>query len=108
MIPPKISKNFDFFSRLTKTSSQQKRQKLLREVSDQELESIVEVAHNICRGNFKLKPSQLKKIRPYACQIRKLANKRTKTSAKKVIYGSGFPLSALSALLVPIILSLKK
>lgn len=107
MFSEKILKNLEFIKRLARTSSEKRRRKLLHSATDEQLEVLVEICVNVCRGTFQLKPRQIQKILPHANFVRRLARKKSPVGAKKTIVQQGTG-SAFTSLLLPILLALAK
>lgn len=79
-----------------------KRKNLLREADFELIKSITECVENVLNGNVKLDNKQLKKLKRYKNQLRKVKRSSKKwTSKKKVILQSGG--AFLAPLLLPII-----
>lgn len=98
-----VLRNYSFLKKLAKTTSEKKRRELIRNASPAELGSIVEIAYNIVKSQFKLTPAKKQKLLPYATPIRQLSNARTANTAKRVLQdGNGFPLASL---LLPVLLA---
>lgn len=98
----RIFSNYDFLKKISRTSSQRKRSRLLRGATDDELLSIVEAAANVLKGRFPLTKRQLNKLIPNASGVRKLSRARTPKGARSAIqHGGG---SLLPSLLLPILI----
>jgi hypothetical protein len=93
---------------LSKTKSINKRNKILKNATTDQLLCLVEICLNIVKSRFKLTTRQKKRLLPYADYIRRLSRIRSENTAKRLIQkGSGLgPLFA--ALLTPIIIEITK
>ena len=97
-----VFRNYLFLQNLAKTSSQKKINLFLQSATPDELSTLVNICYNITHSNFKLTPCRLRKLKKFACPIRKLAEARTIGKAKKVLqHGKGFPFASL---LIPILI----
>lgn len=56
--------HYDFLKKLSKTSSERKRTRMVRHASDAQLLALVEIALNLLRSNFSLTNRQRSKIVP--------------------------------------------
>ena len=70
--------------------------------SDDQLLAMVEVALNILKSRFPLKPAQKRRLIPLAAEVRRLSRARSAKTARQIVQIGGNPL--LSALLVPVVL----
>jgi hypothetical protein len=95
--------NFNFLKKLAKTQSAKKRNNLIKYANPDEMQALVEIAHNIVHSKFKLTPAKTKKLTPYATPIRELSRARTVNTVKRVLQnGNGIPLASL---LLPVLLA---
>lgn len=101
-VGPRIVENYDFIKRVCKTRSVKKCSGLVENATEEELLSLVEVALNVLKYRFKLRPAQQRKMQPMADLIRQLSRARTPYRVRRIVQigGAGF----LPALLAPIIL----
>ena len=83
-IGQRVIDNFDFLTKLSKTSSLKKRRHLLSGAGCEELLTLVEICLNILNGNFCLSAKQKKKLQPFAKEIRQLARVRCERSARNL------------------------
>jgi len=72
-----------FLSKLT--ISRINKRKLLLDASSQQIEVLVEIATNICKGRFELTSRQIRKLKPFALFIRSLCNKKSVLKAKELL-----------------------
>lgn len=96
--------HYDFLKKLSKTSSERKRTRMVRHASDAQLLALVEIALNLLRSNFSLTNRQKSKIVPFADDVRKLSRSRAPHSARQILQKGGGPM--IAALLTPIIVEL--
>lgn len=105
-IGPLILKNYSFLKSICKSRSEEKRNKLLKEATREELLSLVEVCHNILTSNFQLTERQKRKLFPFADTVRRLSRARSEKRARQVIRehqtGGGGP-AIFASLLAPIL-----
>lgn len=102
VVGQRVLDNYDFIRVLSSTRSPMKCTRLISGASDDQLLAIVEVALNILKSRFQLKPSQKRRLVPLASEIRRLSRARTANTARQIVQIGGNPL--LSALLVPVVL----
>lgn len=102
---PTISANHQFLRSLAKTKSHQRRKRLLKAATTQQLLSLVEIALNILRNRFRLTHRQKNRLLPFAQFIRQLGRIRSERGARKLVVqkGGGLPIALFSSLLTPII-----
>lgn len=81
----KLTNNYTFLKNLANTKSCKKRKELINKASKEEIEILVEICLNLCKGNCKINKRQLKKLQNHCTFLRSLAKKRTLESARKVI-----------------------
>jgi hypothetical protein len=103
-IGERVLQNYEFLKRLTRTRSVAKRSKLLKDASCEELLAIVEIATNILKGKFCLKPRQKRKLIPFANYIRKTARLRSEKSARQYFSQTGGQAAIFGALLAPVLI----
>ena len=96
-----ICNNITFLTKLARSKSDQKRRRLLKKATSQELLAIVESALNIVKSRFNLTTQQRHRIIPYTGYIRKLSRIRSESGAKRLIQ-KGNGIGALAAVLTPI------
>lgn len=102
-----IVNNIDFLKKVIKTKSDKNRKRILKLATNRELLCLVEIALNIVKSQFRLKPYQKQKIVPHLTFLRKLANKRSEKGTRNFLIQKGEGI-ALSALVTPIILEVIK
>jgi hypothetical protein len=76
------SRNAKFLKDLA-TAHHQKRKKIINSCSDDNINALSEIAYNTLRGNLKLTPLQLKKLKKHRVQVRKLAQKSLSAIRKR-------------------------
>lgn len=102
VIDKKIGCNLEFLRSLAGTSSAKKRRALIEKASIEELLCLVEIATNVVKGRFPLRPLRVNKLREHAPVLRRLSRVRTPGAARRLVQ-SGEGLSAVVPLIVPII-----
>lgn len=106
-VGPNFLANFDYLKKISCTKSPKKFHKLLEDAPPEVLLCITEAALNILKNNFKLKNSQLEKLKPHAKIVREISRSRTPKKTKTLIQsGNGFP--AALPLLLPILIEVAK
>ncbi|KAL7075855.1 hypothetical protein ACQ4LE_005198 [Meloidogyne hapla] len=98
---PYVKENFEFLQRLSKTSSDKKKNALILSASADQILAIVEICANILKHNFTLSRRQRKKLVQFADFYRAIARTRTEKSARNRIQQGGS--AALAAILVPVL-----
>jgi hypothetical protein len=99
----KVIDNLNFLKRLSRSSSDRSRWRLLRRASTDELLALVEICTNYLRPYFFILTDKEKtRLSPFADKVRKLSRIRTERGARRYViqHGSG---PFFTALLVPII-----
>ena len=97
-----ICNNIEFLKQLSRSTSEQKRRKILKTATNCEILSLVESALNIVKGRFCLTKRQKNKIDPYKNFIRKLSRTRSERGARKLVQ-KGNGIGAFAPFLIPII-----
>ena len=105
---PLIYQNHNFLKSLARTKSINKRNKICKNATTEQLLCLVEICLNIVKSRFKLTTRQKKRLLPYADYIRRLSRSRTENTAKRLIQKGGGLGHIFSALLTPIILETSK
>uniref|UniRef100_A0A1I8B6M1 Histone-fold-containing protein n=1 Tax=Meloidogyne hapla TaxID=6305 RepID=A0A1I8B6M1_MELHA len=82
---PYVKENFEFLQRLSKTSSDKKKNALILSASADQILAIVEICANILKHNFTLSRRQRKKLVQFADFYRAIARTRTEKSARNRI-----------------------
>ncbi|KAL7076665.1 hypothetical protein ACQ4LE_004082 [Meloidogyne hapla] len=101
---PYVKENFEFLQRLSKTSSDKKKNALVLSASADQILAIVEICANILKNNFTLSKRQRKKLAQFADFYRAIARTRTENSARKRLQqGGANSIAALAAILVPVL-----
>lgn len=101
-----VLKNYPFLKTLAKTTSIKKKRNIIKNASPSEIATLSECCYNVTKGNFRLTPARVLKLKKHAKIIRKIADARNSQKAKKIIQtGEGFPFATL---LVPILLEAAK
>lgn len=108
-INPLVCQNYHFLKTLAKTKSKEKRNKLLKNLTTEQLLVITEICLNIVKSRFELKTKQKKRMLPFADIIRKIARARSEKTARRLVQkGNGISPFIFSALLSPIISEISK
>ena len=97
-----ICNNIEFLKQLSRSTSEQKRRKILKTATNCEILSLVESALNIVKGRFCLTTRQKTRIDPYKNFLRQLSRIRS----EKVLKGNG--IGAFAVFLTPIIIEALK
>lgn len=98
----RVYKNLTFLKKLARIRSESKRYDLLKEADREQLLLLVEICHNILKGNFLLTRKQKLRIVPFVPFIRALGNSRSERKTRKIVQkGAGFV--SFAAILAPII-----
>lgn len=108
-INPLICNNKNFLNKLAKTKSSNKRHKLLKKATTEQLLAIAEICLNIVTSRFSLTTRQKQRLLPYVDIIRQMSRLRSQKGARKLIIqkGSGLP-GLFASLLTPILIELAK
>lgn len=105
----KAIKHIDFLSLLAKAKSKKQRAKLLELANNSQISSIMECISNVNKGNVKIPPATIPKLKRYSGLVRKLYEKGSANvkSRKRILteQGGGF-LGSLIPLAVSAISSL--
>lgn len=101
VVGPRVFDQYDFIRMLCRTRSSRKCAKLISAATDEQLLTLVEIALNILKGRFPLKPRYHRKLEPLAESVRKLSRARSPEGARRTLQIGGNPL--LSSLLIPIV-----
>lgn len=101
VVGQRVLDNYDFIRAVSRTRSSKKCGRLISGASDDQLLAVVEVALNILKSRFPLKPTQRRRLLPLAEEVRRLSRARSAKSARQLVQIGGNPL--LAALLVPIV-----
>jgi hypothetical protein len=109
-IPEFIVENKNFLQLLSKTRSEKKLRKLLKNASSPQLLALVEFCLNILNSRFSLTTRQKKRMSPYADYIRKMGRLKTEKGARKFIVqkGTGAGTAFFTALLTPLLIEIAK
>ena len=98
---PYVRENFEFLKRLSKTSSDKRKNALLLTASADQILAIVEICANVLKHNFTLSKRQKRKLIRFADFYRAIARSRTEKTARKRLQEGGSP--ALAAILIPVL-----
>lgn len=87
----RLHRNKTFLKKLTKCYGK-KREKIINDASNEQIQSLTEVAHNIVKGNFPIPQKTLKKLSKHKIHIRKLSKLKpsSKSKRKLLIQKGGF------------------
>ena len=103
-VGPSVLSNKDFLTRLCRTTSENKRLRMINEASTEQLLAIAEIALNVLKGRLPLTNKQRQRLIPYADYVRRLSRARSVTSARHVVQVGGGPL--LASLIAPVLLEI--
>ena len=101
IVGPRVVSNLKFIKRLSRSTSEKKRWRILNNASCDELLSLVDVCTNILSSNFCLTTKQKDKLKPFAELVRKISRARSERGARQIVQkGNGV---FFASLLVPVI-----
>lgn len=103
-VGPLVVSHADFLRKLSRTSSEKRRSRLLREASTEQVLAIAEIALNVLKEKFPLTPKQRQRLQPHADAVRKLSRARKEATARHVIQVGGGPM--LASLITPVLVEL--
>jgi hypothetical protein len=104
-VGPLIYENCQFLKLLIRTKSVNKRAKILKNMTNQQLLALSEICLNILTNKFQLTTRQKQRMQPYADFIRQQGRIRSESGARRLILKRGGKLSSdlFPAILTPII-----
>jgi hypothetical protein len=106
-ITPLIHENATFITQLAKSKSSQKRQRILKNATTNELLALAEICLNIVSSRFQLTSRQRKRLMPYAEWVRRMSRMKSERGARKFATQTGSGIQGLfAALLTPILIEL--
>jgi len=100
--PTYITENNEFLRKLSKTKSENRKNKYISEASKEQILALVEIIANILKGNFPLKRNKRVKLSKSADYYRSVARARTERTARNRLQTGGH-IGALAAILSPVI-----
>jgi hypothetical protein len=103
--PEYISQNLEFFKKLAKTKSEEKKKKYLSDADCIQILGIVEICWNILKGKVNLNTRIRRKLAQNADYYRKVSRARSEKTARNRIQQGG-SVGALAAILAPVLGSL--
>jgi hypothetical protein len=102
-----IHQNAEFITKLARSKSTQKRQRLLKNATTKELLALAEICLNIVSSRFQLTTRQRKRLMPYAEWVRRMSRMKSDRGARKFATQKGSGIQGLfAALLTPILIEL--
>jgi len=74
--------------------------KHLEKATDDEIETLAEIAHNVYKGNVSVPHDTVQRLRPYKKQLQELGSKRTTKKGKRKVLqkGGGFFIPILASI----------
>jgi hypothetical protein len=102
MYPDYIIKNQDFLQKICRTKSNKRRTKLLQAASDDQLLAIVDICHNIIKGNLNIKNSKRKKLALTGDYYRAISRSRSPRTTLHRIQ-SGGNIGLIGAIIAPVL-----
>jgi hypothetical protein len=102
MYPDYIIKNQDFLQKICRTKSNKRFAKLLKTASEEQLLAVVDICHNILKGNLTLKNTQRKKLARSGDYYRAISRARSPHTARRRIQ-SGGNIGLIGAIIAPVI-----
>jgi hypothetical protein len=102
MYPDYLIKNQDFLQKICRTKSNKRLAKLLKTASEDQLLAVVDICHNIIKGNLNIKNSQRKKLARSGDYYRAISKARSPQTAKNRIQKGG-NIGLISAIIAPVL-----
>jgi hypothetical protein len=102
MFPSYIVENKEFLNKLAKTKSHKKFINLIKNANNEQLLAIVDICHNIVKGNLKLKNIKRKKLSQSKNYYRAVSRSRSAKTAQHRIQTGGNP-GLIAAIIAPVL-----